>query len=598
MIERPRPREPTPRLLRSFSDKLAELEVVLGRQSERFAGILDIAAALSSARELDALLQLVVERVTTLLRAEAATLFLLDETTDELWSKVLRGSALKELRLPSSKGIAGHVVRTGDLVSLGDAYADARFNPEVDRKSGFKTRSLIAAPLRHVSGRILGVLQVLHRQPDAFGPEDLHLVEAVAAQIAGVLDNVLLLEELKRQNAALTQTQGELSDAVRELDLLYEVEKAITSTESQQELLERILVKAMEVSGAAAAAVLLCEEEGQTLYFRSRRNGQGDGLASFPLAPGRGVVGHVALTGKRVRLADAERSPHLDKALTRKLGVTPKALLCVPIPGDQGVLGALELLNKRGGFVDADERLVTLLAGQTGRAILQRRAREQGERKARLAAVGQMLAGVLHDLRTPLTIASGYVQLLSIEPDPQERAKFAEIVGNQFEHIDSMTRETLAFARGERDLLIRKVYMQKFVQEVEAFLRKDLENGGVELKLQASYTGAARFDETKLKRVIYNIARNALQAMPDGGRFTFGVEKDEGELVFRFADTGPGVPEEIADSLFEEFVTAGKSDGTGLGLAIVKRITEEHGGTVSCRSRPGKGTTFEVRIPA
>jgi signal transduction histidine kinase len=139
--------------------------------------------------------------------------------------------------------------------------------------------------------------------------------------------------------------------------------------------------------------------------------------------------------------------------------------------------------------------------------------------------------------------------------------------------------------------------MQEFVKEVEDYLRRDFEQSPVELKVSASYTGAARVDPNKLKRVVYNIARNAMQAMPEGGKFQFNVDRDGDDLVLKFQDNGPGIPTEIADKLFQSFVTAGKRNGTGLGLAIVKRIAEEHGGSVVCKSKPGKGTQFEVRVP-
>jgi signal transduction histidine kinase len=85
--------------------------------------------------------------------------------------------------------------------------------------------------------------------------------------------------------------------------------------------------------------------------------------------------------------------------------------------------------------------------------------------------------------------------------------------------------------------------------------------------------------------------------MPKGGQYTVTFEREGGDLLLRFSDTGPGIPEEIADKLFQSFVTSGKKDGTGLGLAIVKRIAEEHGGSVAFKSKPGKGTTFEIRVP-
>ena len=116
--------------------------------------------------------------------------------------------------------------------------------------------------------------------------------------------------------------------------------------------------------------------------------------------------------------------------------------------------------------------------------------------------------------------------------------------------------------------------------------------------MKLSYEGPARFDEVKLRRAIVNVARNAGQAMAHGGRFDVHVSRLGGRLVFRMSDDGPGIPEEIRDRLFESFATHGKEDGTGLGLAIVKRIAEEHGGSIRCRTRSGKGTTFTLAIPA
>jgi signal transduction histidine kinase len=161
-----------------------------------------------------------------------------------------------------------------------------------------------------------------------------------------------------------------------------------------------------------------------------------------------------------------------------------------------------------------------------------------------------------------------------------------------------MTREVLDFARGKVEVLRRKVLVNVFVDELAEALRQELEPAGVELRIRLTYASAARFDEVKLRRAIVNVARNAAQAMPDGGRFSLHVSRHRGRLVFRMSDTGPGIPEEIRERLFQSFATHGKEDGTGLGLAIVKRIAEEHGGTIECRTRAGRGTTFILAIPA
>lgn len=593
-------RPPSAGLFTGLSKKLSELETAMSGQADRFAGILEIGAAIASTRDIDELLRLVIDRVASLVNAEAATVFMVDQEKGELWSRVMRGSSLREIRVPMTSGVAGSVMRDGQTIVLVDAYQDERFNKEIDQKSGFRTRSMIAAPLRHASGRNLGVIEVLHRKVDAFTAEDVAIVEAVAAQIAAVLDNVLLYEQLRKQNEELLAAKQELSQAVQDLDLLYDVEKAVSSAEQRVDLLNGILEKAMAVVGAQAGSILLVENENDhgDLYFRSARGEKSEALVSMTLKPGQGIAGHVAETGETIRVASADASPYFDRSISKKLGVPVGSLLAVPIPGENGIIGALELLNKPGGFTLADERLVTLLGGQTGRAIMLRKTKEEGERKARLAAIGQMLSGVLHDLRTPMTVIGGYAELMAIEESADERKKYVEIIQRQFDHLNAMSKETLAFARGERQLFARKIFLRDFVREVEEYLRKDFEGSGVELKVSLDVDGPARVDPNKLKRLVYNIARNAMQAMPNGGKFQFQVEREGDQILFRFVDNGPGIPPEISDRLFQSFVTAGKKDGTGLGLAIVKKIAEEHGGTVDFKSRPGKGTTFEIRIPS
>lgn len=579
------------------SDRVSELEVALKRQAERLRAVLEVGTAISSARDVDQLLGLVMDRLTALLGADASSLFMLDPEKQELWSRVVRGSSLKEIRLPMHSGIAGQAVSQGQSLLVPDAYADPGFNPEIDRLSGFRTRSIIAAPLRHVSGRILGVVEVLHREANAFGPEERALVEAVASQIAAVLDNVLLLEQLRAQNEKLLRTGEELSLAVKDLDLLYEMEKAVSSAQQQADLLDHILAKATSAVGAGAGSILLVNEDRHELYFKCVRGQQSEALVSMSLKSGQGIAGHVAATGETVRVGHAEDCPRFDRTIAQRLGVAAGSVLCVPIAGEDRVLGALELLNKPGGFFEADERLATLLAGQTARAILLQGTREEGERKTRLATVGQMLSGVLHDLRTPMTIISGYVELMAEEQGREERKSYSGVVQKQLDHVSAMTRETLAFARGEQELFLRKIYLQAFAKEVEDYLRRDFDRTGVELEVLPRYTGTARVDENKLRRVVYNIARNAVQAMPEGGKFVFSVDREGEDLVLRFQDSGPGIPPEIAGKVFQSFVSAGKRDGTGLGLAIVKKIVEEHAGTVAFQSKPGQGTTFEVRLP-
>ncbi|MGZ5957704.1 MAG: sensor histidine kinase, partial [Myxococcaceae bacterium] len=338
------------------------------------------------------------------------------------------------------------------------------------------------------------------------------------------------------------------------------------------------------------------EQQG-ALYFKSIGDENSESLMTLKTKLGQGIVGHVARTGEIVRVVHAADHPAHDPSISSRLDIRADAVLCVPITVDETVVGSLALLNKPSSFTESDERLATLIAGQAGRSIKVRRNRDEAEQRERLAAIGQMLSGVVHDFRTPLTVISGYTELMATEPEEQQRLQYAGVVDKQFEHLNAMMRETLAFARGERELLIRKVYLQKFASETEAYLRQEFKKSPVRLSVVPRYTGPARFDEGKLRRVVFNLARNAVEAMPTGGNFLFSIDREADDLVLRFEDDGPGLPPEIADRVFDPFATAGRPEGTGLGLSIVKQIADEHGGSVKVESAPGKGTRFEFKIP-
>ena len=103
-------------------------------------------------------------------KADRCTVFLYDKEKDELWSKIALGLDSQEIRFPASKGLAGHVVKTGETINIRDAYADERFNPEIDKQTGYKTQSMLCMPIRNLDHKIIGVLQVLNKQGDNIQP--------------------------------------------------------------------------------------------------------------------------------------------------------------------------------------------------------------------------------------------------------------------------------------------------------------------------------------------------------------------------------------------------------------------------------------------
>jgi signal transduction histidine kinase len=593
-------------------DSVPDLEKQLRVELKKADAVRELGRVLGATLDLDRLLERLLEKVTELLDAERASLFLLtpDGGLESTVAQGPRGTMLAPIRVPPGKGISGWVATSGETVNITDAYADERFDPSNDQRSGFRTRSILCMSLPDHGGTIIGVIQVLNKRGRPFDADDEALLQTVAA-VAGVnIENARLYASVLDKNRALIEAQAELRSKIAELDLLYRIEMETAASNDQDELIERLLARAVELVDAGEALALLREPRSGELHCHRRGAALGadDGMSRVRVQPGEGLCGWVALHKEPLVVNDPARDARIDLELFRRLGLSPRNVLSVPLVDtsdpDAPALGALELYDKRtnqGGeaplFDEEDRKLLTLIAGQAARALVILRGREERARSTRLEAIGQLVSGLLHDLRTPMTIASGYTQLMAESSDASERSEYAGAILKQFELLSAMTGEVLGFVRGESKLLVRKVLVNRFGKELEQQLGRALEGSGVELVVELGYDGVAYFDELKLYRAIHNLARNAVQAMANGGCFTVRIAASHDELLLAFADNGPGIPEGMRGRLFTAYATSGKRDGTGLGLAMVKKIVDEHGGRISCESERGRGTTFHIALP-
>jgi putative methionine-R-sulfoxide reductase with GAF domain len=185
----------------------------------KVAELLDAIQTLSRELDLTRLLQVIMDKASRLLNADRSSLFVVDEDRAELWSKIAQGLEVREIRVPIGQGIAGRVAVAGERVNIPDAYADARFNQEVDRSTGYRTRSILCAPVRDRSGRIVAVLQLLNRLDGApFDADDERLLEAFVGQVAIALRNAQqmeLIEERRRTSELLLDVMKSFSPSWR-----------------------------------------------------------------------------------------------------------------------------------------------------------------------------------------------------------------------------------------------------------------------------------------------------------------------------------------------------------------------------------------------
>jgi HD-GYP domain-containing protein (c-di-GMP phosphodiesterase class II) len=165
-------------------------------ENKRLKVLLHLADNLQAHLDLDMLLFTTMQEVAKILEADRCTVFLLDEENGELWSIVAMGIEKgKEIRFPADKGIAGHVAQTGEILNIPDAYKDDRFNPEIDKKTGYRTRNMLTMPLTNREGIIIGVFQILNKRKGPFDEKDEELLAAISQITATTVENALLYEE-------------------------------------------------------------------------------------------------------------------------------------------------------------------------------------------------------------------------------------------------------------------------------------------------------------------------------------------------------------------------------------------------------------------
>jgi serine/threonine-protein kinase len=175
--------------LQAALSEAREQHAMAERYVERLHLLLETTRSLVGAPDDDTLLRVLGETATRLANADRATIYLVDAQSQELWSRVAMGARVGEIRLPLGVGIAGTVARTGETINLPEAEADARFNPEIDRRTGYKTRNMLTLPMISPQGRIVGVFQLLNKRGGPFIPEDVEILSLLAASASVAVEN-------------------------------------------------------------------------------------------------------------------------------------------------------------------------------------------------------------------------------------------------------------------------------------------------------------------------------------------------------------------------------------------------------------------------
>ena len=225
---------------------------------------------------------------------------------------------------------------------------------------------------------------------------------------------------------------------------------------------------------------------------------------------------------------------------------------------------------------------------------------ETARRQERLSAVGRVAAGIAHEIRNPLAAMRGSIQVLRSElPPDSAQSELMEIVLRESDRLDRIITDFLTYAR-PRQIALVETDLREPLRETFTLLRHspELRDGQTLEEVLPDEPVVALADEEGVKQVFWNLARNALKAMPDGGTLRAEMRRaGQGRVRITFTDTGLGMSHAQVERLFEPF-SSSTTGGTGLGLSIVYQIIRDHGGTINVRSREGHGTTITVELPS
>jgi two-component system sensor histidine kinase PilS (NtrC family) len=230
-----------------------------------------------------------------------------------------------------------------------------------------------------------------------------------------------------------------------------------------------------------------------------------------------------------------------------------------------------------------------------------RRLERDAQLQKRLAAVGEMAAGIAHEIRNPLASMSGSMQILRQELRlSSDQAQLMDIVLRESDRLNDTIRSFLAYARPQR-FEVQPLDLRRVVSDTATLLRNSPERGEKHVieVLLAEDVVTVDADENQIRQIVWNLATNGLRAMPDGGRLTLSAAcgADPTVGVLRVTDEGVGIPAEELDGIFQPF-RGSFGKGSGLGLAIIHRIVSDYNARIDVDSQMGRGTTFTVTFPA
>ncbi|PYM17472.1 MAG: hypothetical protein DMD78_29855 [Candidatus Rokuibacteriota bacterium] len=487
---------------------------------------------------------------------------------------------------------------------------------------------------RQMVDRITDQVADLGRVAQGQAPESLSASSEQAAIVPG-LGRVAEIGEIAQAFSGMLRelrtSTGRLEDLVFKLGTLNDMVEMAARIPKIEDLLAHVLERTMRAVSATIGSIMLLDRERQVLRVAVGRGLVEDDPArrNVEVKVGEGIAGKVVQAGEPVLVEDIEKDPRFARISDPKYG--GGSFICMPLRVGERIVGVVNLAKKESApgvpvqaFSAPDLQFLNALMTYTAYAVDNARlfeearaaaqrleevvedqklrltlAQQQMLQAAKLSALGELVAGVAHELNNPLTVLLGTADMIEAQAS-EPVLEHVRLMREAVNSAQSVVRGLLTFGR-QMPLEKTRVDVAELTERVMALTFGELHVAEVKIhKDIAPGLPAVWADANQLQQVLVNLVTNARQAMADvegQRRLQISVQRADPDRVrIQVEDTGAGIPADILPKVFDPFVTT-KRDGTGLGLSISYGIIREHGGALSVESTVGKGTTFTIELP-
>jgi len=553
--------------------------------------LLEISKAIASGLYLEDVLRLIVTVTANVMDSKICSLWILDEKDNKLKLKATQSISeeyLKERSLGLGEGVVGHVALHNRPMAILDVLKEPLYKEkELAKKEGLV--SMLSVPMC-IKNRVIGVINCYTSYPHAFSKSEEEMLTTVANQAAICIENAGLMETLDIDEILRLLLEGVIKNIGFDRARLYLVNEKKNILECKM---------AVGVDEEMIKGVVL------------------------PLDPIDSIVARSIVEKQPFVIPDASQDPRVNPILKEKFNL--HSLVVIPLLAKEKALGVIAADYVESGKNITKETLESVMtfAQQAGLAIHNafmyqelktfsqqmeekiekttadlRKAETQLIRSEKLAALGQLAAGIAHEIRNPLTSINILIHSLAESfPSENSHREDLRVIEEEIHRINEIIDQFLRFAKPAPPLF-EKTEVLPIFEETLQLLRPQIERLRISIQKDFRSLPLITIDKEQMKQVILNLLMNAIQAMPEGGRLGLSgqVSGDHYWLQFSIKDSGIGIPPEDMDKLFDPFFST-KEGGIGLGLSIAHRIIDQHHGRIEVESTSGKGTLFTLWLP-